>query len=275
MPKIFDYLDYREFLKDYYAEKKAAMPSFSYQIFASRAGFGSKSFLPHVIDGKRDLSRDSIFKIGTALKLDAKSFSYFEDLVGFNQAKSPKQKSHFFARMAAHKQAIKARFIQQNQYEYIATWYHTTIRELVTFADFQGDFAKLAGMVYPPISARQARDSVNLLLNLGLIRKEGEVYLQTNRALTTGDEVASMIVHRFHMENLKLASHALENVPGTERDITCMIVGLSREGFEAMKTRIQAFRKELAELVDKDRKAERVYNVNFQVFPTTRRNGSA
>ena len=129
MPSIYDYLDYREFLKDYYAAKKAVFPSFSYSLFAKSAGFKSKSFLPHVIEGKRDLSQDSIFKIANALKLSGKSFSYFEDLVGFNQAKDASQKSHFFFKLSSYKKAAKARFIQQTQYEYFSKWYHLTIRE--------------------------------------------------------------------------------------------------------------------------------------------------
>ena len=115
MPSIFEYMDYREFLRDYYRWKKVLSPSFSYTVFAKKAGFGSKSFLPHVINGIRDLSRDSIFQIGEALGLDAKAMSYFEDLVGFNQSKALKQKAHFFSRLASHKNATRARFIQQAQ----------------------------------------------------------------------------------------------------------------------------------------------------------------
>ena len=39
MPNIFGYLDYRDFLKDYYLEEKAKSPVFSFQYFANKAGF--------------------------------------------------------------------------------------------------------------------------------------------------------------------------------------------------------------------------------------------
>jgi len=33
MPNIFEYMDYREYLEDYYLEKKRANPAFSFQVF--------------------------------------------------------------------------------------------------------------------------------------------------------------------------------------------------------------------------------------------------
>ncbi len=53
MPNIFNYMDYREFLEDFYDEQKSANKAFSYQYFANKAGFKSKSFIKLVIDGKK------------------------------------------------------------------------------------------------------------------------------------------------------------------------------------------------------------------------------
>ena len=41
MPNIFNYSDYRKFLADFYKDKKASTPSFSYQNFSRQAGFMS------------------------------------------------------------------------------------------------------------------------------------------------------------------------------------------------------------------------------------------
>jgi uncharacterized protein (TIGR02147 family) len=60
-------------------------------------------------------------------------------------------------------------------------------------------------------------------------------------------------------------------VAAAERDISCMIVGLSQDGFDALKAGIRRFRKEVAELADRDADAERVYHVSFQLFPTSTR----
>jgi uncharacterized protein (TIGR02147 family) len=69
MPNIFNYQDYRQFLGDYYEEKKAMHPSFSYQSFSQKAGFASKSFVFNVIKGKKALSRNSVVKLSIAMNL--------------------------------------------------------------------------------------------------------------------------------------------------------------------------------------------------------------
>jgi uncharacterized protein (TIGR02147 family) len=53
---VFQYLDYRAFLRDYYKEKKAASKTFSYVNFARKAKISSSGFLLHVIKGERNLT---------------------------------------------------------------------------------------------------------------------------------------------------------------------------------------------------------------------------
>src|SRR3954468_24344934 len=103
MPNLYAYLDYREFLKDYYQERKTASSVFSYKSFANKAGFKTKSFLKMVIIGKKNLSEESLQKVAKALKLDAKATSYFEDLVAFNQAKSLKLRNQLLEKLLVHK----------------------------------------------------------------------------------------------------------------------------------------------------------------------------
>jgi uncharacterized protein (TIGR02147 family) len=38
MKSIFEYLDYRDFLKDFYEEKKAQRSFFSYRLFGAKIG---------------------------------------------------------------------------------------------------------------------------------------------------------------------------------------------------------------------------------------------
>ncbi|NLE02187.1 MAG: TIGR02147 family protein [Fibrobacter sp.] len=75
MVNIFNYIDYREFLEDFYHEQKARNKAFSFQFFANKAGFKSKSFIKLVIDGKKNLTEESMEKLNNVLKLSEKSFS--------------------------------------------------------------------------------------------------------------------------------------------------------------------------------------------------------
>jgi uncharacterized protein (TIGR02147 family) len=272
MRNIFNYLDYREFIEDYYEDKKAGNPHFSFQVFASMAGFGSKSFIKLVIDGKKNLSEKSVEQINRALKLTDKSFSYFKDLVQFNQASSLQLRNFYFERLLSYNKRNSAKVLLLHQYDFYTKWYHNTIRELACAVDFRGDFELLGKMVKPAISARKARQSVALLQKLGLIRrKTGGGYEQADTIITTGMEVRSLAVQNFHQQNLFIAGQSIETVPSSERDISCLVLGLSENGIQKVKGEIHKFQEKILEVARLEKNIRRVYHLNFQLFPTSER----
>ncbi len=269
MKPIFHYLNYREYLRDYYTEQKAKNKGFSFQKLAWKAGFRSKSFFNELISGKKNLSSASLFSVAKALELQGDAFAYFEALVTFTQAKTQAEKNHGFHRLAQFQRRGKSQMVTQDQFEFYSQWYHNTLRELVTLVDFREDYATLARRVRPAIKPSQAKASVRLMLRLGLLVKVGARYEQTEKALTTGDEIKALAVTQFHQQNMALAAASVTDCPAAERDISCLVAGLSVAGFAAIKSEIQGFRKKLIEIISKDVPAERVYHINFQFFPTS------
>src|SRR5512133_3330344 len=85
MIQLFDYADYREYLADYYEERKRNNPLFSYQLLADKARIKSKGFIYNIIKGKKILSKSNIFKLSKALDHNQHEAEYFEYCVAFNQ----------------------------------------------------------------------------------------------------------------------------------------------------------------------------------------------
>ena len=269
MVRVFDYFDYRKFLVAWFEAKKKENPHYSFRIMADQAGFKSKSFLAHVMDGKANLSDNSLFALGRALKLLPKEFTYFASLVRFNQAKDQRQREQYFQELARNSDGLKVRIMLEQEYEFYSKWYHNTVRELVTMIDFKENYTALGRMLVPPVSAVRARRSVQLLLRLGLIVKNGDGYRPADRVLQTGDDIRSIAVTSFHRQNLEIARDALDRYPVGEREVSCVVGGMSDECFRQVKTEIQEFRKKIVAMIGNDtRKAKRVYHVNFQLFPT-------
>ncbi len=128
-------------------------------------------------------------------------------------------------------------------------------------------------MANPRISTRPppARASVMLLEKFGLIKKTpGGGFRQTDSLISTGDEVRSLAVQRFQKENMVLASEAIDRHPRETRDISTLTCGISKKGFERLKSEIQDFRKKLASIIEADKAVDRVYQVNFQLFPLSK-----
>jgi uncharacterized protein (TIGR02147 family) len=273
MNNIYNYLNFREFLHDYYLEKKRDKTSYSLKVFAQKAGFKSKSFIADVMSGDKNLSEESVFALGKALEMNEPDFVYFKTLVAFNQAKTNSQKDHFFKLLVKSNRLVTGRLVLSERYEFYSHWYHNTVRELVTFFEFNDDFSLLGRQVQPSISARQAQLSVALLLKLGFIKKEGTKYVQTDSNITTGDTVSSLAIENFHLQNLNIAGESIDTCPAQFRDISCLIATLSLEQVEEIKKEVQGFRKKLVSIMNSTtndaKNGKRVYHFNMQLFPTS------
>ena len=270
MVNIFKYTDYRKYLKAYFADRKKKDSRFSHRWLAQKLELATSNFIMLVMQGKRNLNRSLCFKISEVFKHSPKEASYFDNMVNFIQAKTNKEKDLYFSRMMALRKNIKIDKIEERQYEYYTNWYHPVIRELITSPDFNGDVKVLSKKLLPGISPTQVKKSIDILLKLGFIKKRGKRYIQSSPFITTGPEVNSLAVVNFHRIMGKLAVEALDRIPKQQRNITASTIYITQSTFDTIRKKIEAFRKELLTLADSDQKAERVYQLNFQLFPVSK-----
>jgi uncharacterized protein (TIGR02147 family) len=270
MVNVFDYTDYREYLKDYFEERKESDPKFSHRWLARQLDLSTSNLLWLIIQGKRNLTSTLCHKLSEVFKLSRKESEYFENTVGFMQAKASREKDLYFSRMALLRKKLKIDRIEERQYEYYTNWYHPVVRELVTNPSFNGGHETLCKMLVPSITPSQAKHSVELLKKLGMIKKQGGRFVQTSPLLTTGPEVNSLAIVNFHRAMGGLAIEALDRVSKNERNITSSTLYITRNVYEQMVKKIEDLRRELLAMADSVKQGERVYQVNFQVFPVSR-----
>ena len=270
MISIFNYTSYREFLHDYYKERKRLNPSFSYQSFADKAGFKTKTFIYKVIKGKKALAKQSTIKISEAIGLKKKETDYFRAMVNFSNEKDINDKEYYFHQLQKLSKRLEVSEIRKNQYNYFQQWYIAAIRELVTMLDWENDYKRLAKAVNPPITPKKAKDAVKLLIDLKMIKKlpTGK-YIQADKSITTGELVKSLAVQKFQKQCMKLASEAIDRHKKETRDISTLTVGISERGFNKITHEIGSLRRKLVEIVQNDEPADRVYHINFQLFPVS------
>jgi uncharacterized protein (TIGR02147 family) len=275
MNSIFSYINYRLFLRDYYEEQKKTTRVFSYRFFSRKAGINSPNFLKQIIESKRNLTRLTIDKFITALKLNNKEASFFRHLVLFNQAKVATEKQEHYAVMLSMMHTVKELRLSALQHEYYNHWFVPVVREMVSLYNFKGDYKSLAAAVVPSISVREARYAVKLLLKLGLIEQlpDGR-YRQTEAAIISDSRVARMAVRSFNREMLRKAETALEEVPVEQRQIYGVTVGISKECYDVLAAEMAAFRDRVVAIVNGDTASDSVYQLHMQLFPLSRRLGS-
>jgi uncharacterized protein (TIGR02147 family) len=270
MNPVYEYSDYRLFIKHYYEERKAGNPAFSFRYLAQKAGINSAPFFKFLIEGKRNLTQETVAKVAAALKLDEKAREYFEHLVFFNQAKTVKAKSRYFDKMIALQKARNTLHIGSEKYEYFSEWYHCAIRELAILMDFREDFGKLGNALRPALSAVKAQDSVDLLLRLGFLKKVNGKLVQVEPLLSTGYGIEDYQIIKFQIKMLRLAIEAFDRSHAAERSMSSLTFSTSRETFKTIVKEMRSFRAHLMELVGKDESPETVYHLNMGLFPLSK-----
>ena len=272
LKKIFEYLDYREFLKDYYNAKKEANPAFSLRVFSDKIGFKAKDFISRVMNGDKNLSSQSIPKVASGLRLGKHETEFFIALVKFNQAETTEERNGAFEEMQAVLKVVrfaeKQHLLGHAQYMVYSHWRHLTIRSLIGMYGFDGDYEALARRVHPRITAEEAKASVKLLEDCMLIKKgKNGKYALTENAITTGDRTSKLALRGFHQDCLKLAADSIDRDPPGTRHISGLTLGISQEGYERIVERINAFRKEIALIAEEDENSDKVFQLQFALFP--------
>ncbi len=272
MLNIFEYQNFRTYLKDYYSEQKSVKKNFSYRYFSEKAGVNTPSFLYYIIENKRNLTKSSIIKISQAIGHSREEADYFENLVFFNQAETINEKTYYYSRLIEVRRPLDVQKIESDRYEYYAKWYHSVVREVVTFFDFKDDFGKLGSFLVPVISAREAKDSVRLLERLGFIeRDERGLYHQTsNLVLGRPAPVEAFEIERFQLEMLQMAMKAYEGIPIKNRMSTSTTFSVSTKTFELFKLRIREMQRDLMEIARVDDTQEQTFQITVNLFPVSR-----
>jgi uncharacterized protein (TIGR02147 family) len=268
MKPLFEYMNYREFLNDFYHDKKRQQAFYSFRLLSEKAGFKSPNFFKLVIDSKRNLSKDSVFKCCAALGLNRREADYFENLVFFNQSKTLPEKNAYLANLMKYRKQIDPHTIEQSAFSYFSKWYHPVIRELVVALDFHDNFKQLGQAVIPAISATDAEKSVALLCELGFIEKIPDGgYAKTAATLSTGHQVRSVAVANYHKAMMQLAAESIERFPSARRDIESVTISVSESTYRSILEKAHDFLMELLKIAEADTTTEQVAQINLQVFP--------
>jgi uncharacterized protein (TIGR02147 family) len=269
MINVFDYFDYRKFLKDYYEEKKKEDSNFSHRFVASAVGIDASTFTK-VINKKRNLSLKLAAKLSRLLQFKKKEAEYFNLLILFDQSDNHEEKKQYFEQLLTFRN-LKAKTLAAEEYKYFDKWYYIAIRELLGFYKFKGDFAALARLLDPSILPKEAKKAIDQLKTLGLIRENSDGYFEpTDQAVSTGDEWAAIAIANCQLSTLRLALDAINRFSRDITDFSTVTLKLSKKNLGMVREKIRQFRMELAGLEASRSDASSVYQINVNVFPLTK-----
>lgn len=213
MKPIFEYEDYRLFLKDFYEESKRSKRYFTYRYFAEKAGLASPMHLQLVMRGKRNLTQKTLVKFAQGLGLKGREADYFENLVYFSQARGSTEKTLYLGRLSRIRTGGRAaKLSTMQQTSLFAKWYYPSIYELVNDPKFVEEGAWLSKRLRRAVTAAEAMKALKELEEGGLlVRDETRRLKQKSYKVRTDDEVENLLVREYHRRMAHLASERIDD----------------------------------------------------------------
>jgi len=268
MPDLFTYLEYRDYLKDAYEERRQLHAYFSYRFIGNKVGMDS-SYLTRLFQKKLHLGDDLVDRMANAFGLHDESLEYFRNLVSFNKAKNEVQ-ARLFHDQLMRLRGVGYKVVGTDQTEYFANWIHAALRSLLDYQPFDGDYEALGARLSPAVSGDEAKQAVFLLERLGMARRTDSGYEILDNHLHSGDNWTAEAIKTFQKSTMELASRSLDAVPPAFRDISTMTMNIDAETLGDLKIMVREFQENVAKLVESSPRSDRVYHLNMQLFPLSR-----
>lgn len=270
MKLIFEYQDYRQYMQDFYDYKKRTV-AFSWREFSKLAGFVSPNYLKRVCNRNANLSEIGIRQVAKAMELNELETTFFRNLVIFDQATKDSKKKIAFAEIEAIAKANKVKVIGADTFKFYESWLHPVIRELAP-AMPGAQPKQLAQKCLPQSTATEVEKSIKFLEKTELLEKTGRhTYVQTSKNLLAPAATMSIAIRSMNKQMGSFAINAIEEVPVSERYIAGLTMGISEDSYAKIVEALQECQNKIANIVTAPQKINRVYRLNFQLFPLSKR----
>ncbi|UOF01559.1 DUF4423 domain-containing protein [Bdellovibrio reynosensis] len=224
-------------------------PRFSFRSLAKKVGI-SPGCLNELMHGKRPLSEFYANKIVLGLELDINERNEIYSLIATRSRKFAVQKT-----------------LEDQELEMLTHWEHFAILNLFRMKNFQAEPEWIAGRLGIPVE--KAENSLQLLMNLGFIKRKGNSIARAVASLSTTTDIPSQALVKAHISDLKKAIDVLQSTTPAVRDFSSITMAINPEKIEEAKKLIKKFRRKFSILVEEGDQTE-VYNLNIQFFPLTR-----
>lgn len=272
---VFDFTDYRLFLTHAFDAKKSRNPSYTESAFCRRAGLGlnSRGYFKLIVQGKRNLTPNTIRGFADALGLSPRETLYFENLVYYNQAKKPKDREYYFGRLSASAEGneSEAFLLLKSQHTYYSHWYMVAVRQAVGLTDFREDPTWISRKLRNKVTPDEVIEALNHLERIGLLKRdENNQLIQSQPNVRYPGGTFSYTHRKFQGEMLDRAKESLFEDDYEERYISSATITCDRAQMEELKALINRFRDDAAvSVAGKSKEPNTIFQLGIELFQLT------
>lgn len=270
MVTFSDISDYRDFLKDFYDRRKSEMPFYSYRMMGDKLGLDS-SYLYRVLQKKQHLPAHALPAAKEILNLSGREAEYFDLLFSAAVTKDKSKREELIAK-ALSLRDVDLHSLQAAELKLLENWWIPAVRAYLEINGGVINTKQIANDICPPITEAQAKEAIDTLLEVGLVKKMASGRLALTEAhLTVGGPEKKLAVRKFQKEVLNLASNSLDNVPVNERNISTLTLSVDKDCFDDLGDMLKEFRRLVQKRVDSAKNSDRVMQLSMAFYPVARK----
>jgi uncharacterized protein (TIGR02147 family) len=268
---IYQYEDYRHYLKDRF-DRESAAPSFSWRKFSRESGIANPGYLNDVIKGRRKLSRRAAEKVICFFSLLPHEADFINLLVAFAHARKIQEKDRIYKKIVSRRS--RSTFAQLNPAltKYYQDCRYPLVRCALMAVDYHGKPSHISKFLRPRLPASVVKRIIRDLCAWRLVKtdKRGN-YSVTNKFIAPSPRLSAQ-VRQMNRAWIRQAEEALETLGPDERHIASMLFSVSSALRDRIRNRIESFRSEIWDLVKNDRqKADCIMLLNTQFVPMSQK----
>jgi len=265
---IYEYDDFRLYLKDRYETKCNEEPGYSYRKFAADAGLTNPGFLNDVIKGRRKLSRDATAKMIAVFDLSDIEADFFRLLVAYRQSKKPEEQQTLYKKIVFRRNRSSFTRVDPKRSKYYQDFRYPLIRTALMSMKFSGDYEALGRFTVPQIPAMQVKKYIRDLCDWGMVRQQSDgIYVVVDKTVEPPSKMRDL-VKQIHREWIVQTLEPLMKLTPEKRHISSMLLSVSEPVKRQITEKIETFREDIWRMVNEDEgEADSVMLLNIQYVP--------
>lgn len=280
MPNISNYVDFRQFLLDFYNARREAssrdLRPYNYAMFSAAADIKSPNYLKMIIDGKRNLSPEMISKFAKAMGLNKDQSEEFRLLVLMGQETEPGQRNVYLKQLSEFRfqGKLKSGEIDRKAIEKLPNWIGWILFAMLDQEGVDFNSNQLRELLRGKASTDEIEEALNTLIQSGqVVRDEATGQIKKAEApAEMTDDIPVAVVRKLQSQLMYLGLESLFQDSAAEREFGTLTVTLTQAEFEDLRFQLRKFRKQVHKdtaIKRMSEKGERVYQLNLQLFPVT------
>lgn len=253
MKPIFQYIDYRSFLKDYFEFRRKKIKDYSHRQMVLEFGFSSPGYLSLVMRKERNLGRSGVKKIATTLGFSEHEEAYLVNLVKYCDSGDEQKKEKFYQELLSHKPKDFSVVLDDDSYFFENRMCSVILMLLNMYGSkFRLEPYWIANRIQVDTTVQEINKAMVYLVSANFLVKTEHGYKNNAPSVRSSDEKRSEKIQVAHKIFLQEAQRALD-LPLDEREFGHLTFSLDTKSFGELKKIVKKFQEDVRYWVQEER----------------------